>query len=513
MVLRCAWGTCNVDERYPERLKNGVKLILFPKPKTNLEKCLRWIKACGRPHDQLNVQRINKHKAVCSKHFVGGDGPTEQFPDPIPADGSVLRPTRPPLKRTSSENQTVSTKKRILSKVDGEGSVNTIPTEDEAPNKKNNGSNIAVQTEEPWVSGMDMFAMATKLHVLKEKEKQYKETISKLETEIKELKDQQKSENQKPTFGVDEVLRRQEKLKNVFKYYTGITYIRFAGLLAFLVPAGSSINYEKGRKDIRKLSMQDGLFLTLCRLRHNFGLKDLSVRFKLSLQSSGIVFNTWISHMYFKLGQLCIWPHRDIIINNMPKDFKHDYPTTLIIIEETEFRTQAPCALGLQSQLYSDYKSSTTLKALIGCDPNGSVIFASELFTGCISDKQICEQSGFYDVLETLQSKGYVKEGDAIMADKGFTIKEELSKLNLLLNIPPMASSTSQMSVSDTILTEKIAKHRVHIERLIAKVKTYKILSVRIPTSLFKNINKIWSVCCHLTLFHDVFVTDSKHSK
>ena len=67
MVLRCAWGTCNVDERYPERLANGVRLVLFPKPKTNLEKCLRWIKACNRPHDQLNVQRINKHKAVCSK--------------------------------------------------------------------------------------------------------------------------------------------------------------------------------------------------------------------------------------------------------------------------------------------------------------------------------------------------------------------------------------------------------------------------------------------------------------
>lgn len=215
--------------------------------------------------------------------------------------------------------------------------------------------------------------------------------------------------------------------------------------------------------------------------------------------------------MYYKLGQLCIWPHRDVIINNMPKDFKNDYPTTLVIIDVSEFRTQAPCALGLQSQLYSDYKSSTTFKALIGCDPNGSVIFASELFTGCISDKQICEQSGFYNVLESLKLEGYVKDGDAIMADKGFTIREELSNLNLVLNIPPMASSTSQMSVSDTLLTEKIAKHRVHIERLIAKVKTYKMLSVRIPTSLFKNINKIWSVCCHLTLFHDVFVTDSKN--
>lgn len=99
-------------------------------------------------------------------------------------------------------------------------------------------------------------------------------------------------------------------------------------------------------------------------------------------------------------------------------------------------------------------------------------------------------------------------DGDAVMADKGFTIKEELAKINLLLNIPPMASSTCQMSVSDSLLTEKIAKHRVHIERLIAKVKTYRILTECIPTSLFKSINKIWTVCCHLTLFQDVFVKD-----
>ena len=43
MVLQCAWGTCNGDEWYPERLAIGVCLVLFPKPKSNLEKCLRWI--------------------------------------------------------------------------------------------------------------------------------------------------------------------------------------------------------------------------------------------------------------------------------------------------------------------------------------------------------------------------------------------------------------------------------------------------------------------------------------
>ncbi|KAK3107302.1 hypothetical protein FSP39_011470 [Pinctada imbricata] len=329
MVLRCAWGTCNGDERYPERQGPDGRFILFPKPKTEPEKCLRWIKACGRPHEQLNINKINKHKAVYSKHFVGGKGPTELFPDPIQADGSTIKPSRPKPKRRCESPTTETVSKRRKFK--------------------------------PFlslgISGMDMFILAAENHELK--------------------------------------------------------------------------------------------------------------------------------------GEI-----------------EQDYPNTIIIIDGTEFKTHTPCALGLQSQLYSDYKSSTTLKALVGCDPNGSVTFISELFTGSISDKAITEQSGFYDVILSLKSKGYINDGNAVMADKGFTIKDGLAEFGIALNIPPHASSGKQMSVSDTILTQKIAKHRVHIERLIAKIKTYKIISDCIPTSLFQNINKIWSVCSYLTLFQDVFVKD-----
>lgn len=69
------------------------------------------------------------------------------------------------------------------------------------------------------------------------------------------------------------------------------------------------------------------------------------------------------------------------------------------------------------------------------------------------------------------------------MADKEFAIKEELSKLNFMLNDPPMVLSTPQISVSDTILTEKNSEHRLHIERLIANAQIKKMLFVRIPTS------------------------------
>jgi hypothetical protein len=61
------------------------------------------------------------------------------------------------------------------------------------------------------------------------------------------------------------------------------------------------------------------------------------------------------------------------------------------------------------------------------------------------------------------------------MVDKGFRINEEIEKLGLKLNIPPFANTGSQMSSADITLTEKIARHRVHVERAIARVKNFKI--------------------------------------
>lgn len=69
MVKRCQYGLCKSDTRYPERLEGGIVFIPFPKPKRSLEKCKRWIKACGRPHDQLNVDKVNGNYNlfVCTK--------------------------------------------------------------------------------------------------------------------------------------------------------------------------------------------------------------------------------------------------------------------------------------------------------------------------------------------------------------------------------------------------------------------------------------------------------------
>ena len=96
-------------------------------------------------------------------------------------------------------------------------------------------------------------------------------------------------------------------------------------------------------------------------------------------------------------------------------------------------------------------------------------MFVSQLYTGSISDKQIVTRSGFLEVLSRKKDVSELNDGDAIMADKGFDIEEELKKIGLQLNIPPFLKEKPQFNENEVIKTQTIAKHRIHVERAIGK--------------------------------------------
>ena len=80
----CAYGICNSDSRYMDRPgMEGVFFIRFPQFKREPDKCSRWAHACRR--ENFNAMSVKKDTYICSLHFKGGKGPTEDFPDPIPA--------------------------------------------------------------------------------------------------------------------------------------------------------------------------------------------------------------------------------------------------------------------------------------------------------------------------------------------------------------------------------------------------------------------------------------------
>ena len=218
-------------------------------------------------------------------------------------------------------------------------------------------------------------------------------------------------------FSIENV--RDSKLKGLFKYYTGMTYVMFVTLLSFLVtPGDKAFEYESQTSDILKVDIENQLFLVLCRLRKGFQIKDLACRFNISVQCVSTLFNSWIKHMYLKLGYLSWWPSRNVIFDNMPQNYKYDFPTSMAIIDCTEIKTETPSSLKAQSQCFSDYKSSTTLKSLVCIDPRGSIMFVSSLFSGSISDNDICEKSGFLNFLKSSKERGFLMDDDAIMADK-----------------------------------------------------------------------------------------------
>ena len=62
----------------------------------------------------------------------------------------------------------------------------------------------------------------------------------------------------------------------------------------------------------------------------------------------------------------------------------------------------------------------------------------STLYVGSISDVELTCLSGFLDKLQD-------KPGIAIMADRGFTVKDMLRELNIELNIPPFMEGRQQL--------------------------------------------------------------------
>ena len=104
-------------------------------------------------------------------------------------------------------------------------------------------------------------------------------------------------------------------------------------------------------------------------------------------------FKKWISFLYLRLGRLPPWPSWEDVKASVAECFRVNYPDTFIFLDATELCTENRSCLALQSQLYSSYKSRTTLKDLIGISPNGSIYFVSELWSGSISDRELDNKS------------------------------------------------------------------------------------------------------------------------
>lgn len=233
---------------------------------------------------------------------------------------------------------------------------------------------------------------------------------------------------------------------------------------------------------VRKLNSRDEFVMVLMKLRLGLTNGFLADLFGIADSTCSQIINTWLKLLSHELQPLVFWPDKQLIIEALPLSLKEVYPNLRCTLDCTEVFIERPRQLELQALTWSDYKKHNTVKFLVAIAPNGMISFLSKAWGGRASDRLIVQESGFLDLVEA---------GDTILADRGFTIQNDLLLRHATLQIPPPSSGYDQMTTANVQKTKKIANARIHVERAINRMKRFQILKNTLPISLVPLVDDI----------------------
>ena len=213
--------------------------------------------------------------------------------------------------------------------------------------------------------------------------------------------------------------------------------------------------------------------------------EDLAFRFGISVSLVSQILSTWIPLLSRELHGLIYWPTQEEISLYYPECFLK-FPRVRAIIDCTEIPLQRPSIAKANSQIYSNYKSRPTAKVLVACTPGGTVSFISKSAGGAMTDKNLVMLSGILEKFEPL---------DVCLADRGFNIQELLAPYQVKLIIPPFLKKNQQFDTKDCIKTKQVANARIHVERVIGRLKEFQILKGDFPLDMLDLLDDILVVC------------------
>lgn len=487
----------------------------------------RWIEIMG-----LAEGKVKQHSRICSRHFRNGDpanGPektlgkkfaspkklwsrraeraqqrdvirslTDRLSSPAhrltPSSSKSPTPT-PTMNLTSSFSQSPPCSSDNNSLVHSESEVFESDAQDQASTLESTStdtSSLQSRSGRAMHGGYQNSEVVVNTALLVR--------IEMLESENQLLKKKVESlESRRKAFRIEDISNDD----SLTKLYTG--FVSFGVLKCFyefLGPAVNELSYWGERKNTAhkrrrptKLDPMNQFFLTLVKLKLNPQVRDLAYRFCISKSLVSKYVITWINFLYHHLCEVNWMPTVEQVTGTLPHSFREKYSSTFAIIDGSEIFIETPSDLQVQSSTWSNYKHHNTSKFLIACTPNGAISFISHLYVGSISDVELTRVSGFIEEL-----KG--KSGISVMADRGFTIKDQLAKIGVDLNIPPFMDGREQLPAEEVSQGRSIASLRIHVERAIGRMKTFSILKGTLPNTLARIANHIVSVCAWLTNFH-----------
>ena len=283
-------------------------------------------------------------------------------------------------------------------------------------------------------------------------------------------------------------------------YYTGLeTAGKLMTVFTSLGPAVHSLNYYR-KTVVDNILPIDQFILMLARLRQNMDYLPLSKLCGVSIYSAQNIFITWLNFCSRQWSEVNVWPHKDLVHFYAPADFMAKFPMTRVIVDGTEIPVQQPSNPVSQRATFSSYKNRNTVKVLVGSTPGGLVSYVSPAYGGAVSDRQIVERSNLPAMCDPQ---------DSVMADKGFNVQDLFAAHDVTVNIPTFFKKKNRMSGHQVLADRKISSKRVHIERIIGSMKTYKILTSPLSSSETKLFSHVINVCAMLCNFRKRIVSET----
>ncbi|XP_026677303.1 uncharacterized protein LOC113466266 [Diaphorina citri] len=212
------------------------------------------------------------------------------------------------------------------------------------------------------------------------------------------------------------------------------------------------------------------VLLCLKKLRLNEPYIILGQDFKITPQHAGAIFHKVLPSLAKALEKFIIWPTNMEILHNLPIAFRYRYSKVVSIIDCFEVEIEKPTNSLHQALTWSEYKKCNTIKYLIACTPDGLCSFVSSGFGGRTTDSVIVKESGFLNK---------IKPGMHIMADRGFkNVEKDIAEKGGCIVRPPSTSQESgPMNKKNARRTKQIAALRIHIERVIGRLRHFNFLA------------------------------------
>ncbi|KYQ53304.1 hypothetical protein ALC60_07593 [Trachymyrmex zeteki] len=171
------------------------------------------------------------------------------------------------------------------------------------------------------------------------------------------------------------------------------------------------------------------------------------------------------------------WFDQEIIRSNMSIAFKN-FNTTRIVMDCAEIRIEKPHCVKCRILTYSNYKNCHTIKWNVAVTPSGLIVHISSSYGGRASDKFIVADSGILNKLDPY---------DAVIVDRGFLIENECLQVRLIINILLLytfSKKKPKLSKTEALRTAEIARARVHVERVIQRIREFSFMSDEVSWNL-----------------------------